>query len=194
MQLKERLNNPLLANIASMGLVQVANYAIPILIIPYVVRALGVDAFGAASYAQNIAAYLTLLVTYGFDYSATQEIAIHKEDAEKVRQIFWRVISAKLLLFAATLAVLCALYLLLPRAKADPASFFYAGLINLGFALFPAWYFQGTERMAKMALFNFGVKSVGALLTIALVRSPGDYRLYVLSLSAAQVVDRKSVV
>ena len=41
-------------NMFSLGLVQLANYVIPILIIPFVTRALGVDAFGKASYAQNI--------------------------------------------------------------------------------------------------------------------------------------------
>lgn len=187
MELKQKLRNPLLINIASIGLVQIANYAIPIVIIPIVVNALQAEAFGTASYAQNIVAYLTLIVNFGFEYSATQEIAINKENHTKLKEIFWRVITAKTVLFIATLAILSILYVFMPRVHEDPMSFFCAGLINLGFALFPTWFFQGMEKMAKMSLFNFGIKSIGAIFTILLVKAPEDYRLYLLSLSIAQV-------
>ena len=76
-------NNKLIENIASLGLIQVANFLIPLLIIPYIARALGVEAIGKVGYAQTIISYLTIIVNYGFEYSATQDIAIHKNDKKK---------------------------------------------------------------------------------------------------------------
>ena len=91
-------DNVLFVNISSQGLVQFANYLIPLLLIPYVSRVLGVDAFGRASYAQNIGMYLTLLVNYGFEYSATQEISINRGNHAKLQSIFSTVIAFKFLL------------------------------------------------------------------------------------------------
>ena len=82
--IKRISSQPLFVNIASLGMVQIANYLIPVIIVPFVIRALGVEAFGKASYAQNIVAYLTILVNFGFDYSATQDVAINRDDKEKL--------------------------------------------------------------------------------------------------------------
>ncbi|MEG1860522.1 MAG: oligosaccharide flippase family protein [Bacteroidaceae bacterium] len=69
-----------LKNFASLGLMQIANYIIPIIIILYVSRLLGVDFFGKASSAQNMMVYLTVLINYGFESSATQAIALNRDN------------------------------------------------------------------------------------------------------------------
>ena len=184
---KLKINNTLLVNISSLGLVQMANYLIPIVIVPYVVRALRLEAYGTACYAQSIIFYLTLIVNYGFEYSATQEIAINKENKEKLGQIFWNVVHAKFILLLMTVAVLALLYFVMPQVHDDPSCFVIASLINIGYVLFPSWFFQGMEKMAKMSVFTFSVKFIGAVFTVILVHQPQDYKLYLLSLSAAQI-------
>ena len=51
---------------ASVGVLQIANYVVPLLVIPFVTRALGKEAFGAVSYAQNI---VTTYVNYSILFS-----------------------------------------------------------------------------------------------------------------------------
>jgi len=181
-------SNPLFVNIASLGLVQLANYIIPILIIPFVVRALGVEFFGKASYAQNIISYLTLIVTYGFEYSATQDIAIHRDNKQKLKTIFWTVIRFKVILLAISFVALAGLYFTFPKVNEDPLLYVYAALLNVGMVMFPTWFFQGIEKMKNMALFNFAIKALGAVLVILLVGAPADYQNYVLILSLSYVV------
>jgi PST family polysaccharide transporter len=181
-------SQPLFVNMMSLGLLQMANYIIPILIIPFVVRALGVEFFGKASYAQNIISYLTLIVTYGFEYSATQDVAINREDKSKLRTVFWTVVNFKALLLAVSLAVLVVLYFTFPKAGEDPMLYFYAALLNVGMVLFPTWFFQGIEKMKNMAIFNFAIKALGAVLVVLLVRAPTDYRTYILLLSMSYVL------
>ncbi len=183
LNIKYLSSQPLFANIASLGLVQLANYIIPIIIIPFVVRALGAEAFGRASYAQNIVSYLTILVNFGFDYSATQDVAINRENKSALQNIFWTVIRFKVLLLCASFVILFLLYFFSSKVHEDPILYLYAALINVGFVFFPNWFFQGMEKMAKMSLFNFVIKLLGALLVVLLVSSPDDYRLYLLILS-----------
>jgi PST family polysaccharide transporter len=57
---------------AALSILQVANYLIPLLVLPVISRVLGASLFGSVGYAQNIISYLTLLVNFGFEYSATR--------------------------------------------------------------------------------------------------------------------------
>lgn len=179
---------PVFVNMASLGLLQIANYIIPIVVIPFVVRALGADSFGKASYAQNIIAYLTIIVNYGFEYSATQEVAINRENHSKLISIFWTVIKTKLMLLLASFVILGTLYFTFPKVHEDPVLYLFAALVNIGFALFPTWFFQGMEKMAKMAALNFAIRITSGTLTILLITVPEHYRYYLLISSTAYIV------
>lgn len=181
-------NNTILTNIASLGLLQMANYVIPILVIPFVTRALGADAFGKAMYAQNIIAYLTIIVNYGFEYAATQDVAINKDNHQRLVNIFWSVISSKFVLLLVSFMILCGLYFVFPRVHEDFLLYLFAALVNIGFAIFPTWFFQGVEKMAKMAIFNFSVRVISGTLTVLLITAPSHYRFYLLISSLAYVV------
>lgn len=174
-------------NTVSLGLVQAANYLVPILIIPFVVRALGADGFGKATYAQNIVSYLTILVNYGFEYTATQEVAINRGNREKLNSVFWTVIRFKTLLLAVSFLLLAGLYIVYGKVHNDPLLYFYAALLNVGVVLFPTWFYQGVEQMHKMAITNAAIKLLGAVLIIFLIQSANDYRLYVLILSLSYI-------
>ena len=81
-------------NMVSLGVLQVANYLIPFLVLPIISRILGASLFGSVSYAQNIVTYLTLLINFGFEYSATRQISIARDNKQRMDGIFWSVIVA----------------------------------------------------------------------------------------------------
>jgi len=186
--IKELYSKTLFVNITSLGLLQIANYVLPILIIPFITRALGADFFGKASYAQNIIAYLTIIINYGFEYSATQDIALHKDDKSKLTSIFWTVIRFKSILLIISFAILGILYFTFSKVNEDPLLYFYAALINIGFVMFPTWFFQGIEKMKDMAIFSFIIKLSGAVLVIWMINTPADYQNYILILSLSYVL------
>ena len=181
-------NNKLIENIASLGLIQVANFLIPLLIIPYIARALGVEAIGKVGYAQTIISYLTIIVNYGFEYSATQDIAIHKNDKKKLHNIFWAVIKNKAIFLFFTFILLFFLYLFTDFVRQEPLLYLSVALMNIGIVLFPTWFFQGIEKMKGMAIFNFLIKLFGSGITVFLVSSPEDYIIYALLPSLSYVV------
>lgn len=175
-------------NMTALGVLQIANYLIPLLVLPVVSRVLGATLFGSVGYAQNIITYLTLLVNYGFEYSATRQIALAGDNRERKRQLFWAVISAKSALLILSFAILAILPLFVSRVACDPRLYVYTALTNIGIVFFPTWYLQGEQQMDKMAWANFFTKLLGAVLVIALVREASAYRLYPLLLSLASIV------
>ena len=172
----------------SLGVLQVANYLIPFIVLPIISRILGASLFGSISYAQNIVTYLTLLINYGFEYSATRQIALASDNKEKRDLIFWTVITAKVCLLLLSFVVLALLPLFIPRVACDPRLYVYTALANVGIVFFPTWFLQGEQQMDKMAWANFITKLSGAIMVIALVREASYYRLYPLLLSLASIV------
>ena len=171
----------------ALGVLQIANYLIPLLVLPVVSRVLGVTLFGTVGYAQNIVSYLTLLVNFGFEYSATRQIALAGDDKEKKRQLFWAVITAKTGLLVLSFVILAFLPLFVERVACDPRLYIYTALTNIGIVFFPTWYLQGEQQMDKMAWANFFTKLLGALLVIAIVREASMYRWYPLLLSVSSI-------
>ncbi len=171
----------------ALGVLQIANYLIPLLVLPVVSRVLGATLFGSVGYAQNIISYLTLLVNFGFEYSATRQIALAGDDKEKKRHLFWAVITAKTGLLVLSFVILALLPLFVERVACDPQLYIYTALTNIGIVFFPTWYLQGEQQMDKMAWANFFTKLLGALLVIAIVREASMYRWYPLLLSVSSI-------
>ncbi len=172
----------------SLGVLQVANYLIPFLVLPIVSRILGASLFGSVSYAQNIVTYLTLLVNFGFEFSATRQIALAGDDRQQKDRIFWAVITVKILLLVLSFVILGLLPLCIERVACDPRLYIYTALTNIGLVMFPTWYLQGEQQMDKMAWANFFTKLLGAILVLLLVRKASDYRMYPLLLSVASII------
>lgn len=175
-------------NMISVGVLQVANYLIPFLVLPIISRILGASLFGSVSYAQNIVTYLTLLVNYGFEYSATRQISLARDDKAHTDRLFWSVIASKSMLLVVSFVILALLPLFVPRVACDFRLYLYTALTNIGIVFFPTWYLQGVQKMDKMAWANFFIKLLGAVLVLAFVREAAAYRLYPLLLSVASIV------
>ncbi len=175
-------------NLSWLTILQLANYLIPLLIIPYIVRVLGTEIFGKVTYAQNIISYFTLIINFGFDYSATREIAINRNNKEARDAIFWSVLKQKSILFLISFIGFIILFLTINKVANNLSLYFFVFLLNIGVVTFPVWFFQGMEDMKHMAVFNMLVRSSGLLLTFVFVRSAHDYLLYSLLITIGYIV------
>lgn len=169
-------------NIASLGMVQIANYVIPLITLPYLTRVLGPMAYGQVAFAQVLMIYLVLLTDYGFSWSATRKIAAHREDRAYISRVFIGTWTAQWLLVvvAASLATLAGLYS--DRLRPDASLYAVAFTAVLGNVLFPIWFLQGLERLQAVAAIQVTTRLLALLPIFVLVHAPSD-AVYVLAIN-----------
>lgn len=165
----------LLTNTLWLYSLQGLNYLLPMLVLPYLIRVLGVGNYGLIAVAQAFAQYFTIFTDYGFNLSATKRIAIRKvEDGDDVRRTFWGVLLIKSVLLLAGFLLLLGITAAFPSMAAMRTAYLVAYLAVLGNVLFPVWYFQGIEQMKAISIIT-GLSRVVAVGSIFfLVHGPAD--------------------
>lgn len=164
----------LAGNIVSLYVLQGLNYVIPLAVLPYLVRVLGMERYGLMAFAQSFAQYFVLLTDYGFNLSATRGIARTRGDSEGISRIFCSVFLIKMLLLAVGIFILWAILAFVPRFHENSAFFFVAYLAVVGNVLFPTWYFQGIEKMKLITAIVGLARVAGALGLFVFVHRPED--------------------
>jgi len=157
-----------------MYFVQGARYLIPLITIPYLARTLGISSWGSLAFMQAFSLYLCLVVDYGFELSATREIAANKQNKKKMADILVNVLSIKLCLSLVIILVAGLINKYFSNYFVSD-SLFWSGIfwaLANTFNLF--WFFQGMERVHLLAGLDVISKLIGIGLIFWLVRSPGD--------------------
>lgn len=178
----------LFKNMSSLGLIQIANFVIPLLIVPYISRIIGIENYGKLEYARTFVLYFTILIDYGFNLTATREVSIHRNNKEKINELITNVFIAKLILFLIATLIFWALLYFDGTLNQKSSLLWVTYLINFGFLLFPLWFFQGMEKLATIAYINFGIKLIIVSGVIFFIRQSSDFWIYNLFLSLAQIV------
>jgi PST family polysaccharide transporter len=147
---------------------------VPLLVVPYLARVLRPEGWAPVLVAQALAAWLILLMEFGFDLSATRAVAQTRATPESLPNVVLGVQSAKLFLVPVTCAACALAILALPTLRAEPwllgSTLSYALLRGLN----PFWYFQGQERLRRAAVVEATTKALAALACFLVVRAPAD--------------------
>ncbi len=188
-RLERLLSDPMARNAAALYALQIADYAVPLVTLSYLARVLGPESWGEVLYAQGFALWLLLVFEYGFQLSATREIARRRDDKAEVGRIVAGVAGASVVLTAASVVVAAIAQLAIPAFRAKPSYLWLAWAIALTGGVRPLWYFQGIERMEWPSLWN-GISRVAvAVALFVFVRSSDDaYWVLVLQVIASGAV------
>lgn len=177
---KVRKYKRIIVNFFSLSLINGVSYIIALFLIPYLLRVLGEERYGSYLIIYVIAQYLLLVGNYGFRFSVTRLVSVHRDDKEKVNAIFNATIWARVLLSAvASVVGLLIVYLLMDGD--DVVMYLFALGMVFGDILIPSWLFQGMEQMKYLTIVNVVSKLVFALLIFVFITSPSQYK-YVLLL------------
>lgn len=180
--------NTLVKNITALSLLQLLNYVFPFVTIPYVVRVLGVEKFGFVSFASAFIGYFYLLIDFGFNFSATKEISIHRDNKQKVSEIIFSVYIVKSVLFLTASLIFAVCLYTVPSFANDKLLYFFSFISVIGTLLYPQWYFQGIEKMGVVTFITFVSRLSTVILIFTFIRDVEDYKMYALLTSGGTIL------
>lgn len=167
---------------------QIAGYIFPLITIPYLAKVIGPEGFGAIAFALAIITWVQTVVDWGFNFTATRDVAQCRDNKEKVSEIFSNILWSRVFLSSMSFIVLIVLSLFIPSFKENRIIILTTFLIIPGHILYPEWFFQALEKMKFITLMNFVVKLLFTLGVFVFIKDSDDVIIQPLLTSVGYIV------
>lgn len=178
----------LASNFAWLTVLQIAGYVFPLITLPYLARVIGVDGFGKIAFAGAIIVWMQTIADWGFDFTATRDVAKNREDLNEISRIFSNVLYSRCFLLTVSYGVLVILIVVVPKFREAYDVILVTSLMLIGHILYPAWFFQAMERMKYITILGVVAKLVFTIAVFLFIHKPEDYILQPLFTSLGFVV------
>ena len=175
-------------NLFFLLITQMVNYLFPLLTMKYLIITIGVANFGKISFAQAFLLYFTIITDYGFNITATRDIARSSKSPRMVARIVGSVYAAKFLLLILCTFIYIAIILLSDKFYSDLYLYLLFWGVVVGSCLFPQWYFQGIQRLGQITIVNVIIKILLLLSVFVVINKKSDYIYVPLIYSASFII------
>lgn len=151
-----------------------AKIILPLVLLPYLTRVLTKDAYGLVSYVKAVMQYMQLFVDFGFMLSATKEVALVREDKEKLSFINGDTTLARCILAVFAFAVLLVMSFKMPLLN-NNLLFTLLSFIPVALScFFMDFLFRGLEEMHVLTIRFIVTRGLSTFLTFFVVSSEKD--------------------
>ena len=162
-------------NLMVYGVGQGFNLVTPLLVAPYLISVCGEDGFGKISTGLAISFLLIVIIDYGSDITGVKEVAVNRENKQKLESIVSTTYAAKALLVMMVLAFMSTLYSLVPYFSKEKDLYLLALPILIGQLINPTWVFQGVENFKWITILNILSKVIYVAGVFCFIKTSDDY-------------------
>ena len=165
-------------NTIALVIIQILNYVLPFITLPYVARIFRVEDFGVVFFALVIQEYAYRLVMFGYDFSAVREIAIHSANKKVVNLIYNSAMGVQLVFLLIGFLIMSALVIFVPKFSKDALVYLYTYIGLGGVVLCANWFYQGMARMKFITILNIIARSLSLIMIFVFIKKADDYILF----------------
>ncbi|MCF8714890.1 oligosaccharide flippase family protein [Joostella atrarenae] len=134
---------------------------------------MGVENYGKYAFTYSIIIYILLIVNFGFNFSATQDVSVNRNDKIYLSKVFSEVLCIRILLAVFSISIVLLVTLTTSRFE-EIGLLLLNGLgIVLGTILTPSFLFQGVEKM-QFVTIGAVIPKLVMICTIFFVINGGD--------------------
>lgn len=175
-------------NLGYQVLFQTIRILMPIITIPIVSNALGSKGIGISLFSGSIAEYFVLFSSLGIGIYGNREIAIVRDDPEKLTRTFSELIILKILTTGTSLIG----YFVLVQMFFEGNTFIYfLQSFHILAVLFDiSWFFMGLEDFKKVTLSNLSIQVLMFLSIVLFIKDYSDLYLYVFIIAFANTLSQ----
>ena len=158
----------------------------PLILIPYVSRTIGLERYGISEFSLELAAFFGTIILYGFDFTMSKSLSRNRQNKSFYSKLFWNVfytrVSISILLIP--LFWLAGIYFLDDLFTSTVLLYSFLFLISRVFSSW--WFFQGLENIKWIAIGNFMIKALVLVLVVLFVKNEDDYPLVIIAFGVSQ--------
>lgn len=176
------------SNFAWLSVLQIAGYIFPLITMPYLARVIGVEGFGKIAFAFAVMVWIQTIADWGFNYTATRDVAQNRNNYKRISEIFSNVLWARCVLMLISFLFLMVLVVIFPKFRNNIEILLISFLMIPGQILFPDWFFQAMERMKYITILNVLSKLIFTIAVFVFIRNKEDYLLQPLFTSLGYLV------
>jgi polysaccharide transporter, PST family len=186
--MRSQKKNKLLHNFFSLGAVQAVSSLLQLIVIPHVIKRIGVDGYGVIAVAQVVMFYMAVFIDFGFNQTATKEVTLNKNDHSKISALFYRVLFSKLILCGIAFICLLILLLTVPVIRENSQLYLMAFVFVIGQTFLIPWFFQGLERMSFILVTTLIARGLFTILVFVFISEEGDGFWFLFFLGAGNLL------
>lgn len=175
-------------NFFSLTFLKGLEYLVPLFLVPYLVRTLGLERYGIVQSAVSFMYIFYILTNFGFNYSAARQISIYRDNPEMSSKIAGAILILKSLLMMLSFIIMLGLAMSIPSLQSELGLIILTFGFIIGDVLFPVWLYQGYEKMFYLSRFQIIARIVLFVCTIVLIKTPEDYLYYPMIYYGSQIL------
>ncbi|MGA9270394.1 MAG: oligosaccharide flippase family protein, partial [Lutimonas sp.] len=169
------------------GALQLLSYIMPLILVPYVSRTVGIERYGITEFSLEIALFFGAILLFGYDFTMSRKLSQNRNDWQIVNGLFWNVFYSRLLLSSILLPGFLGLGMLFLSELFTFEILLYCSLFVVSRIFSSWWFYQGLERIKWIAWGNFTSKLILLALVLFMVKEQDDYPLVVFGYAASQL-------
>ncbi|MCF6129780.1 oligosaccharide flippase family protein [Flavobacterium sp. AS60] len=163
------------ANLLVYGIGQGFNLITPLLVVPYIVLICGEEGYGKIGVGMALAFFIMVFIDYGSEIVGVKDVAVNRENNNKLESVFITTYTAKFILLLAMLLLVSILFYFIPYFSKEKALFFLSLSMVIGQFINPSWFLQGIENFKWITILNILSKVIYLAGVFLFLKTPGDY-------------------
>ena len=170
------------------GALQLLSYIMPLILVPYVSRTVGIERYGITEFSLEIALFFGAVLLFGYDFTMSRKLSQNRDDLQIVNKLFWNVFYSRLVMSSIVLPAFLSIGLFFLSELFTFEILLYCTLFVSSRIFSSWWFYQGLEKIKWIAWGNFTSKLILLSIVLLTVTDQEDYPLVVFGYAASQLI------
>ncbi len=162
------------SNVVAMYSLQIANYVMPMVTLPYLISVLGESGYGKISFAYSVVFLLVLFVDAGFNTRAAHALAQSNGNKETINRIFASTLIIKAIQCVIAFTLLFVILNSFESLNDLKPLYLVTFMTVIGSLLFPVWLYQGLQIMHFTTICSVAGRLLATILIFIYVQDSND--------------------